>query len=230
MAALARLWPFLAAWFRKWGVALLAFLAGQFTKWFESLKEWVSEELQDFFIKGNQDAEDLRDFVALMRGKSSKFEDKIQKRLDDTKGTLREKRDAAMKRFDEVSDRMHAKHPVLWNDSYRSQLRTKLSDAMEKAEITFVERMERESRRTVALGQKVVADAIAGATNAFQKAEVKRAEVAALRSPKFVGRSDTQVAGYLKALKAGTGAGHYTQEELDNEISGRKKQGKWNPH
>jgi hypothetical protein len=229
-AALRALAAALLPWFRKWGLHLLAFLAGQFKTWLDSLKEWCKEELQDFFIKDNPDAEDLVDFVNLMRGKESKFQDKIQAKLAATQGTLTEKRNKALERFDQVSDRMHAKHPVIWNDAYRSQLRDKLAAQLDTAIANIVKRMDDEARVRIHQGQKIIQDSINDATNAVARAEIKRQAIEALRSPRLKGRSDTQVAGYLRTLKDGTSTHPYSLEELENEVKGRKAQGKWNPH
>lgn len=228
-AALRALAAALLPWFRKWGAVILGALLVQFKTWLDSLKDWAKEELQDFFIKDNPDAEDLRDFVNLMRGKESKFQDKIQARIAAAEGTLTEKRNAALARFDEVSDRMHAKHPVLWNDAYRSQLRDKLAAQLDKAIAGIVKRMDDEARVKLHQAQVIAQNTINSATNAVQKAEVKRAQVAALRSPVFADRSDTQMKKMLDALDKGTSQNKHTREEIENEIKGRKLQGKWNP-
>lgn len=227
-AALRALAAALLPWFRKWGLALFAFLAGQFKAWLDSLKEWAKEELQDFFIKDNPDAEDLADFVALMRGKESRFQDKIQAKLASAQGTLTEKRNAALARFDEVSDRMHAKHPVIWNDAYRSQLRDKLAAQLDKAIAGIVKRMDDEARIKLHQAATVTQNAINSATNAVQKAQVKRDEVKRLRTLP-PGRSDTQVQSYLDTLDRGTATHHFTRQQLLDEIKGRKLEGKWNP-
>ena len=230
MAIILRLLAFLRVQFTKWIQAIVAVVVLQAKEWIKSMSDYADEQLRERFLKGNPDAQDLLDFIRLMNGKGSAYQQKIDARLSQAAGKIAEEKAELIAKFDRQSDAFHLKHPVIFNDSYRSQLRTRLVDFLDKSEEKANRRMIDGAAAGAARGQLIIQNAIAKATNAVDRANATRAEIAALRSPKFVGRSDTQIKGYRHSLTNGTASGQFTIEELDNEILGRKKAGKFNPH
>lgn len=218
--------------FLPWLIALgsqaLILLKGIGREWVASVKAYAAE----FVVSDDPDYQDLQDFLNALRGRESKMEAKLiatmNKQIDQI---TRQKRKMLLK-FDQQTLRLQGSGFIAaaaFNENFRLDIRGRLSRFWDDAEARARAKIIEGATAARAMRQSAADEAERRARAAFTRAEDKRAQIAALRSPKFIGRSDTQVAGYLKTLNAGTATHSYTEQELKDEIEGRKRSGKWNP-
>lgn len=202
---------------------LLTFLLTVGKDWLESM---TTQARTLILNKDDPNDQDLARFIAIATGREASISAEMDRRINEAGDKARDIRDEYLAHYDTYSRNLERRYPVLFNEAFRLKLRDRLTAAINRQIDSAMQRAIQQSALTA---QKIAAAREKLVEKAGEKVQEANA-IRALRSPRLKGRSDTQVAGYLRTLKDGTATHPYSLEELENEIKGRKAQGKWNPH
>ena len=186
-------------------------IGATFVKWFIDVKD--------------PDQARLLDFINLLDGRASKFEADINAKIDAQYEKAQAARDEYLAKFDRGAEKLHFHHPFFFNESYRDGLRARLSSYLDKLVDKGRQRALESAQLAIAKMQAENAKMKERATNIVQKAEAKRAEIEALRTPGLNGRSREQLRELLKNIEDGDNRSQWTREQIENQLKAMDMKG-----
>lgn len=210
-SGIGALWAFIGAFIATEWQAWKKSLGATFVKWFVDEKD--------------PDQAKLLDFIALLDGRASKFEADIKEKIETQYKKAQAARDEYLARFDRGADKLHEKHPIIFNETYRDSLRSRLQGHLDKAIDKGRNRALEEAQLAISEMAAEAAKMKLRATNIVQKAEAKRAEIEALRTPGLNGRSREQLKKLLKNIEDGDSRSQWTREQIENQIKAMDMKG-----
>jgi Cu/Ag efflux protein CusF len=204
-------------WLIALGQGFIIALRGIWKDWLDSLKAMAA----DFVIDDDPTYKDLQDFLATLRGHSTKLDEKIDRTIANGEDRIRREKVKMLLKFDQQSLRLQGSGyvaSVAFNESFRLSVRSRLSNYWDDVAARAVARANALATALKNKRDAELARATAKAQSVFDKAELTRQQIAALRTPGLNGRSYAQLQAMLKNIKEGDNRSNWTREQIENQI------------